>query len=1007
MKHSYLCLVTLLASLTIASVSLFAQGGADYTNELQNPNFDEGFENGAPVGWTLELTSGSPQSKISTAAKGDGVIADSHWQLWSGNAYAGKGYQTVEGLPNGTYTVSAAVVGSFSGTASVYANNEETEITTGLYQIYSVQVQIVDGTLELGLKCDVGGGSTIDFDAFTLVCDELSEDDPIVVYKQNLEKVFTTVEEYATELDGEGYTKISEQLMADAEEIYYTALDSEEEQEVLDAIDALKALVSDYKSRMAIMDKLSSLLEKAETLCETTEYPGIGDLVEKLDEVSDLMADKEEYTLEEFEQGYETLSQAIRDYIMSQDASFDSPADFSYLIQYPDFFNDDCGLTREEATSDNRSTWGASDGWENGSIEAYNTDFRPAYKGERTCWNSWSNNFQTMDLHQTISDLPNGYYSMKCYGLTYEGELTDQHGYITSSAGTSESPAMTIDMGDTPDGWEELQTGTVLVLNGEVTIGFASTSNGSTSGWWCATDFQLFYHGEEGESGVKKSYDEKIEECETFAATMHLAGDKATFTQVIADNSGKTEKEEMTTALEVLNQALETAKTSEKTYTDVVEGTYGTIKTNLDDQAYDSYVTRVLTVQIALVDAALTAADATYTGITGFESSLCAISGTYCTQLATTVDYASSLSNQEIKDALLEVVETQVASVEALAELMSAELISEYVTALQEKLAACRIAVLYADDVADYTSIITNPTVDTESGWNYNNVSGNQLTSAGAGYDGTSSNRYHNSWNGTAGALRFTVWQTLNNIPNGTYELKTICRVMEATYGAEGFYTYAIADGDTLGAKFHAVHTELINLTKYVDPDLQAEDGSDSLMYTGGRQYGSVWTKAMDETNMGLDPEPGSENELIVAANNGYGYGWQFEALEIEVKNHQLTIGATTDSLLTRGHIDTDGVACIPFSGTQFSVDNYTLTLLEKGDNTGWNPVVTGIEAASQQATGSSGYSHSGEHSSESGLQVTETYDLTGRKMANSQQPTANSLPKGVYIIGGKKCFIR
>ena len=78
-----------------------------------------------------------------------------------------------------------------------------------------------------------------------------------------------------------------------------------------------------------------------------------------------------------------------------------------------------------------------------------------------------------------------------------------------------------------------------------------------------------------------------------------------------------------------------------------------------------------------------------------------------------------------------------------------------------------------------------------------------------------------------------------------------------------------------------------------------------------------------------------------------------------------------------------------------------TNTAAANGDVIGWiaingaalDPAI-GIESAEQQVT-------------KSGLRVTETYDLTGRKMANSQQPTANSLPKGVYIIGGKKYLVR
>ena len=52
----------------------------------------------------------------------------------------------------------------------------------------------------------------------------------------------------------------------------------------------------------------------------------------------------------------------------------------------------------------------------------------------------------------------------------------------------------------------------------------------------------------------------------------------------------------------------------------------------------------------------------------------------------------------------------------------------------------------------------------------------------------------------------------------------------------------------------------------------------------------------------------------------------------------------------------------------------------------------TGIEQSSIRVTGY-------------GLQVTDCYDLTGRRIANGQQPTAKGLPKGLYIVNGRKVF--
>lgn len=314
MKKFILSLLVIVLSQTIlSSVSYAQESGFDCTELLINPNFDEGMENNAPIGWILE-GEGTPQSKISSAAKGDGVIADSHWQLWKNSAYNGRAYQIVENLPNGTYTVAVAVVSSFSGdSVSVYANEESTEVTSNENRVYSVQVHVSEGTLELGLKFDVES-ATIDFDSFTLFCDVLDEDDELAVYKQAMENAFHELEDYAAELEENEFAKICEQMMIEAEDIYYPAHDSDEEQVVLDAIEAIKGIIASNKEHMGIIDKIKKLIVKAENMCEATEYPGSNTFVEAINKADNTLIDSNLYTLNEFGQTYDELCKAIFDY---------------------------------------------------------------------------------------------------------------------------------------------------------------------------------------------------------------------------------------------------------------------------------------------------------------------------------------------------------------------------------------------------------------------------------------------------------------------------------------------------------------------------------------------------------------------------------------------------------------------------------------------------------------------------------------------------------------------
>ncbi len=129
----------------------------------------------------------------------------------------------------------------------------------------------------------------------------------------------------------------------------------------------------------------------------------------------------------------------------------------------------------------------------------------------KTCWNAWwsTANAGTMEVKQTLSNLPMGYYSMSCSATTQPFCVTDQHGYITGANATETTPNLTFERFDAPgitndDVWESLTSKPVWVEDGgSLTIGFVGSKNGKETvnpvysdnreGWWCATDFQLYY----------------------------------------------------------------------------------------------------------------------------------------------------------------------------------------------------------------------------------------------------------------------------------------------------------------------------------------------------------------------------------------------------------------------------------------------------------------------------------------------------------------------------------
>ena len=66
-------------------------------------------------------------------------------------------------LPNGKYTVRAAISSSFNGTVKLYMNDSEKNLSAGGTWVEVTGV-VFDGNLELGLDLATSGSPTIDMD---------------------------------------------------------------------------------------------------------------------------------------------------------------------------------------------------------------------------------------------------------------------------------------------------------------------------------------------------------------------------------------------------------------------------------------------------------------------------------------------------------------------------------------------------------------------------------------------------------------------------------------------------------------------------------------------------------------------------------------------------------------------------------------------------------------------------------------------------------------------------
>lgn len=675
------------------------------------------------------------------------------------------------------------------------------------------------------------------------------------------------------------------------------------------------------------------------------------------------------------------VAAAMEAYWLSQEPSREEPANYAYLIQNS-WFCDNL-LAPVTNSADDVADAGLTDaqldatGWTDGS-NASNRQTFTYWAADRTAYQLWANSAftGTLDVHQELTGIPNGIYSLEADLVCNESAVGDQHIYISSSLQDAEgymteagsvlgwtSGAMPAEVE-----WETVKTaGTVIVVDGKLTIGAASTSrwrdpetgeyndempdisSGQRRGSFWMTNFVLRYHGEATADEIADAKQARWMKANTMMDAMHFAADKA----AVADSIAKYSRGE---DLDVLNAGIALAKKSEDKYVEIMgEGkTIPTIADEIETSGEDAFgaahdiVLHAYRKTLSWMDGET----ATYAQVDSTLNVLKGYSNTYATAYNEAYDVLNELSSVKAK----EVINAKMADQKTLLlvdVLLSTEEVDKLVADLKDALAVAEAQDTYEKnkDATDYTAYIKNADSADTAGWNVIDKGDGPIKEGQYLDDGA--HKYFDSYK-SGGNLLFTMEQRINNLPNGTYTVTALVRTP-----TEGFCLFTANGG---AEKTDTTYTE-VPLNYYTVTDSL---GHDSLVVASD-SHGPIWAaidaKEKAEGYTALD----TEELAIWNANSGKGRGWKkVEISGVNVDNHMLVIGFTTNSQRT-------GKEC---KAAWVSATDFTLTLTEQGDNTGWDGPITGISAVPNEKRANA---------------IDGIYTLSGARVAAPQ--------RGLYII--------
>lgn len=704
--------------------------------------------------------------------------------------------------------------------------------------------------------------------------------------------------------------------------------------------DKLDALYREAKNSIVKMQELADAAQALEDLLSTTDYAGADAAMAVYEQAQALIArENEEATYQDILAMIEAVAQAQKEYMMSQEATHDNPADYTFLITNPQLYTHNTGWE------------GSTPGYEYNVAEFYNMDW---------------------DMYQALTGLPNGLYEVGLTGFFRTGANDGGEAYRNGSenliaklyANKSVTSVMSLytftetECGCTGSGTngyinvrqyadEAFQAGfyaankvKVIVTDGTLTIGVRGTGHENTS-WFAFRDFTLSYFGE-ATAEDKAAMFASANDVTTALLASLLPGDQKDLQALVSEAAANAD---VMAGYEALLAAIDVYEPIAATTKSFTAGNYQKL------QDYSTTLgangAAVATAAVAFVKSFIEADDAK----SDILENLTAITNAYVAYVEYVDEVATDVKNASRNNYATQYVtvvndiiatnenalKRKFESVETINELQAR--LSAAVTAMKK---SALLKVAPGTDVTEM--LIANPNIDdsTPTGWNIILGTGNQPTNAGQNWADDANNRYLDSWNGTAGKLNFTAYQILTDIPNGTYKLNCYARSSGANvYLFAATAPYAdVRNDSTMAIAVKAESTRFVEFPNDAD--------------TGGELWladSLVWAN-------------GGEMTDIFNAHEGNGWGWAIREIDdIVVDNHTLTFGVSCDSTLTLKP---------GYTGTWFSADQFTLTLKSLGDNSNYtiDTQISPVEAEPARV---------------------EFFTLDGRQVAEPQ--------KGVYLI--------
>jgi hypothetical protein len=129
-----------------------------------------------PAGWTTSTTLGGGATPYTNLAHGH--TGNWKWRLTDTVSYEASIVQTVTGLPNGTYTLSAWIQSSGGqSVAQLFARNyggaeQDAAVNSAIAtwrQVSLAGIAVTNGTCQIGVQTTAGANQWVDLDDVTLV----------------------------------------------------------------------------------------------------------------------------------------------------------------------------------------------------------------------------------------------------------------------------------------------------------------------------------------------------------------------------------------------------------------------------------------------------------------------------------------------------------------------------------------------------------------------------------------------------------------------------------------------------------------------------------------------------------------------------------------------------------------------------------------------------------------------------------------------------------------------